>query len=189
MEGARAKRHPPDQLWHGQGDSVIGRHAPMCAHVRECRTLRQIADFIQSLASADELMAADAINHGPGSPPVPGTDGIKLQAALLRTAIPNLRVTLNDQFGHDDRVVSRWTGSGNHGGYRTGSHSFSNSACCPRRPCRRQPRRLKTAPARGVSAPNAGPRRSWRSADAARRRSSRSATTARPSGTPTSGSR
>jgi len=33
-----------------QGDSVIGRYAPMCAQVRACRTLRQIADFVQSLA-------------------------------------------------------------------------------------------------------------------------------------------
>ena len=45
-----------------------------------------------------------------------GTEGIKRQAALLRTAIPDLRATLNDQFGHDDRVVSRWTGSGTHSG-------------------------------------------------------------------------
>jgi predicted ester cyclase len=65
---------------------------------------------------ADELMAADIVNHGPGSPPVLGTEGIKRQAALLRTAIPDLRVTLNDQFGHTDRVVSRWTGSGTHAG-------------------------------------------------------------------------
>ena len=67
-------------------------------------------------AAADDLMAADAVNHGPGSPPVPGTDQIKRQAALLRTAIPDLRATLNDQFGQGDRVVSRWTGSGTHSG-------------------------------------------------------------------------
>ena len=45
-----------------------------------------------------------------------GTEGIKSQAALLRTAIPDLRATLNDQFGHGDRVASRWTGSGTHSG-------------------------------------------------------------------------
>jgi len=38
----------PRQFWN-EGDSVIGRYAPMCAQVRECRTLRQIADFVQSL--------------------------------------------------------------------------------------------------------------------------------------------
>jgi predicted ester cyclase len=69
-----------------------------------------------NLGVADELMAADMVNHGPGSPPVPGTEGIRRQAALLRTAIPDLRVTLNDQVGEGDRVVSRWTGSGTHTG-------------------------------------------------------------------------
>jgi len=39
----------PRRFWN-EGDSVIGRYAPMCAQVRECRTLRQIADFVQSLA-------------------------------------------------------------------------------------------------------------------------------------------
>jgi predicted ester cyclase len=67
-------------------------------------------------AVADELMAADIVNHGPGAPPVPGTAGIKRQAALLRTAMPDLRVILNDQFGLNDRVVSRWTGTGTHTG-------------------------------------------------------------------------
>jgi predicted ester cyclase len=70
-------------------------------------------------AAADDLMAADVVNHGPGSPPVLGTEGIKRQAALLRTAIPDLRATLNDQFGQHDRVVSRWTGSGTHSGSLT----------------------------------------------------------------------
>ena len=65
---------------------------------------------------ADELMAADIINHGPGSPAVLGAEGIKRQAALLRPAIPDFRITLNDQFGHEDRVVSRWACSGTHSG-------------------------------------------------------------------------
>jgi len=67
-------------------------------------------------AVADDLMAAGIVNHGPGSPTASGTEGIKRQAALLRTAIPDLRATLNDQFGHNDQVVSRWTGSGTHSG-------------------------------------------------------------------------
>jgi predicted ester cyclase len=66
--------------------------------------------------AADELRATGVINHGPGSSPVPGTDGIEQQASLLRTAFPDLRVTLNDQFGAGDRVVSRWTDSGTHTG-------------------------------------------------------------------------
>jgi predicted ester cyclase len=56
-------------------------------------------------------MAPDIVNHGAGRPPVPGTDDIKQDAAMLRTAFPDFRVTLDDQFGEDDRVVSRWTAS------------------------------------------------------------------------------
>jgi uncharacterized protein len=39
----------PRRYWN-QGDSVIARYAPLCDKVRECSTLRQIADFVQSLA-------------------------------------------------------------------------------------------------------------------------------------------
>src|SRR5258706_14513839 len=64
--------------------------------------------------AADELMAVGIINHGAGSPPLLGTGGIKQQAAPLRTAFPDLRVTLNDQFGHDDRAASRGAGRRTH---------------------------------------------------------------------------
>jgi uncharacterized protein len=39
----------PRRYWN-TGDSVIARYEPLCAQVRECATLRQIADFVQSLA-------------------------------------------------------------------------------------------------------------------------------------------
>jgi uncharacterized protein len=42
--------NPEPRAFWDEGDSVIGRYAPLCAQVRECRTLRQIADFVQSLA-------------------------------------------------------------------------------------------------------------------------------------------
>jgi len=44
----------PRRYWN-DGDSVIGRYAPMCAQVRECRTLRQIADFVESLTVSDAV--------------------------------------------------------------------------------------------------------------------------------------
>jgi uncharacterized protein len=43
--------NPEPRRYWDQGDSVISRYAPVCAQVRECSTLRQIADFVQSLAS------------------------------------------------------------------------------------------------------------------------------------------
>ena len=90
--------------------------AELEASMRRSRRLYEEIFGLGNYSAADELLAEDVINHGPGSPPVLGTEGIKRQAALLRTAIPDLRATLNDQFGHGDRVVSRWTGSGTHTG-------------------------------------------------------------------------
>ena len=43
--------NPEPRAYWNEGDSVIGRYAPWCAQVRECRTLRQIASFVQSLAT------------------------------------------------------------------------------------------------------------------------------------------
>jgi uncharacterized protein len=39
----------PRRYWN-QGDSVMARYEPFCSQVRECSTLRQIADFVKSLA-------------------------------------------------------------------------------------------------------------------------------------------
>ena len=69
-----------------------------------------------NLAAADEILAPDLISHAVSLPPRLGTDGIKAQAVLLRTAIPDLRVSLEDQVAEGDRVVSRWFGSGTHSG-------------------------------------------------------------------------
>jgi uncharacterized protein len=43
--------NPEPRRYWDQGDSVMSKYAPCCAQVRECSTLRQIADFVQSLAS------------------------------------------------------------------------------------------------------------------------------------------
>ena len=69
-----------------------------------------------NLAAADEILAEDSVSHGPGAPPAVGSAGIKAQAVLLRTALPDLKATLNDQLAEGDRVASRWTGSGTHTG-------------------------------------------------------------------------
>jgi uncharacterized protein len=43
--------NPEPRRYWDQGDSVMSAYAPYCAQVRECSTLRQIAEFVQSLAS------------------------------------------------------------------------------------------------------------------------------------------
>jgi predicted ester cyclase len=69
-----------------------------------------------NLEAADEIMAADIVSHGPGVPPLVGTAQIKRQAQLLRGGLPDLAVALNDQIAEEDRVCSRWTGTGTHTG-------------------------------------------------------------------------
>jgi len=41
------------------------------------------------LTVADEILSQDHVSHGSGTPPQVGTEGIKKQANLLRTAIPD----------------------------------------------------------------------------------------------------
>ena len=69
-----------------------------------------------NLAAADEILDPQAVSHGPGTPPVVGAEQIKRQALLLRTAMPDLSVTLSDQLADGDRVASRWTARGTHTG-------------------------------------------------------------------------
>ena len=69
-----------------------------------------------NLDVADEILAPDCLSHAAGLPPVTGTDGIKLQATIMRAAFPDLAVALLDQLGEGDRVASRWQGSGTHRG-------------------------------------------------------------------------
>ena len=68
------------------------------------------------LAAADEYLAPDCITHAGDASPTTGSDSIRQQALVLRTAIPDLVTTLEDQLADGDRVASRWTGSGTHSG-------------------------------------------------------------------------
>jgi steroid delta-isomerase-like uncharacterized protein len=71
-----------------------------------------------NLTAADEVLAADFINHipVPGAPALRGTEGIKRFAAAVLEAFPDHDVVLEDQIAEDDRVVSRWTIRGTHSG-------------------------------------------------------------------------
>lgn len=68
------------------------------------------------LESADQIMLAETISHGPGVPPTIGTESIKRQATLARRAISDLEVCLEDQVAEGDRVASRWLVRGTHTG-------------------------------------------------------------------------
>ncbi len=68
------------------------------------------------LEAADEILSQDCVSHGADAPPRVGTDQIKQQAMLLRGAMPDLAVSLEDQLADGDRVASRWMGTGTNSG-------------------------------------------------------------------------
>ena len=64
----------------------------------------------------DELLAEDFVDHSP-LPGVPPTrEGVKMLFAGLRAAFPDLRVTISEQIGENDRVATRKTFRGTHQG-------------------------------------------------------------------------
>ena len=72
-----------------------------------------------NLATADELVAPDARDTSPGIPPgIPttGPDGLKGIVSLLRSAFPDLQVTIDEIIAEGDMVVARATFTGTHRG-------------------------------------------------------------------------
>jgi predicted ester cyclase len=69
-----------------------------------------------NLTAADDILAPAMISNGAGGPPTAGSESLKRQAVLLRTAFPDLSSELLDQLAEGDRVASRWRGRGTHTG-------------------------------------------------------------------------
>src|SRR5438105_12036718 len=72
-----------------------------------------------NLATADELVAPDLRDTSPGIPPgIPttGPDTLKGIVSLLRSAFPDLQVTIDEIVAEGDMVVARTTFTGTHRG-------------------------------------------------------------------------
>lgn len=68
------------------------------------------------LEVVDELLSDDFIDHTPLEG-LPGTrDGVRMLFAALREAFPDLQVEISEQIAEDDKVVTRKTFNGTHGG-------------------------------------------------------------------------
>ena len=67
-----------------------------------------------NLEIADQIFAADTLNHvlPPGLPE--GREGMKAIVAYARSAFPDLKLTVEDIISEDDRVACRWTSLGTH---------------------------------------------------------------------------
>ena len=70
-----------------------------------------------NLSVADELLAADALDHNPPGPGfATGQEGVKQVVTMFRSAFPDLHLTIEDQIAEGDRVASRLTARGTHRG-------------------------------------------------------------------------
>ena len=82
------------------------------------------------LAVADEIVAPDHFDHGPGTLPgmPPGPEGSKLLVTVYRNAFPDIHFTIDEQIAEGDKVVTRWTGFGTHKGGLAGIPPTGKSA-------------------------------------------------------------
>ena len=65
----------------------------------------------------DELLAPEYINHTLAAPDLPpGPDGVKEVVSMFRSAMPDLRVVIEDMIAEGDKVVTRYALEGTHRG-------------------------------------------------------------------------
>jgi predicted ester cyclase len=75
-----------------------------------------------NLAVADEIIAPDHVDSGPGTLPglPPGPEGSKQLVTVYRNAFPDVQFTLDEQIAEGDKVVTRFTAHGTHKGELAG---------------------------------------------------------------------
>jgi len=81
--------------------------------------VRRLVDEAQTqgrLEVVDELLADDFIDHTPLEGLPGNRDGVRMLFAALRTAFPDLHVEISEQIAEADKVVTRKTFTGTHGG-------------------------------------------------------------------------
>ena len=81
-------------------------------------TMRRYLDAFEqgnNLDILDELLAPDYINHTPATPDLPtGPEGVKGVVTMFRSAMPDLRVIVQDMIAEGDKVATRYTLEGTH---------------------------------------------------------------------------
>jgi steroid delta-isomerase-like uncharacterized protein len=81
-------------------------------------TYRRIIDAISrgDADCFDELLAPDIVDHNPIPGQGPGRKGMRQWMTAVRTAMPDLRATVEDVIAEGDRVAARVTWEGTHRG-------------------------------------------------------------------------
>src|SRR3989337_618718 len=68
------------------------------------------------LAGLDEVAAPDLVDHYAAPGQAPGLEGLKQALAGIRSAFPDMNVSIDDVIAEGDTVVLRLTGRGTHQG-------------------------------------------------------------------------
>ena len=82
-------------------------------------TMRQYFGVFEqgNIEKLDELLAPDYINHSPATPDLPtGPEGVKGVVSMFRSAMPDLKVIIEDMIAEGDKVVTYYTLEGTHEG-------------------------------------------------------------------------
>jgi steroid delta-isomerase-like uncharacterized protein len=65
----------------------------------------------------DELLAPDYVNHTLATPDLPsGPEGVREVVSMFRTAMPDLKVVIEDMIAEGDKVATRYALEGTHEG-------------------------------------------------------------------------
>ena len=65
----------------------------------------------------DELLASGYINHSPATPDLPtGPEGVKGVVGMFRSAMPDLKVIIEDMIAEGEKVATYYTLEGTHEG-------------------------------------------------------------------------
>src|SRR5215203_2236173 len=70
----------------------------------------------RQLDRADEVVAADFVDHAPMPGQAPGLEGVKRKWAMYLDAIPDFRVTIEELVAEGDKVAVRRSYAGTHRG-------------------------------------------------------------------------
>lgn len=84
----------------------------------EKSVVRKFYEILSSgdVDAADEVVAANYVNHNAIAGQTLGLEGFKQSVRSLRTAFPDLQISIEDQVAEGDKVASRYTVSGTHKG-------------------------------------------------------------------------
>jgi steroid delta-isomerase-like uncharacterized protein len=64
----------------------------------------------------DKIFASDYVDHFPFPGTAPDREGLKKSVRNFHSAVPDVRVKVEDVINEEDKVVARWTASGTHKG-------------------------------------------------------------------------